>query len=309
MRKRYVQTIVLAVLILLAFQVSDAGAESTLLKEGMSGQGVLELQTKLQRLGYLGSGVLDGIFGPATLSAVISFQGANGIEGDGIAGPATLSAINGLLAENTVTTDASSNPNVLKKGMTGDNVLNLQTKLKSLGYYQNNLDGNFGSGTLLALIDFQLTNGLAADGVAGPETMQALQNSPATASRGASGSRKSEMMASYAKQFLGTPYVWGGSSPDGFDCSGFTSYICKYFGIYIPRMADEQYYYGAKVSQLVPGDLVFFTTYTSGPSHAGIYIGDNCFIHSSSAGGGVIISSLSDSYYSARYLGARRVVN
>lgn len=279
-----------------------------LLKEGMSGDNVLALQTKLKLLGYYSKNA-DGYFGPGTLSAVIAFQEDNGLGSDGIAGPATLAAIDSLAAVKEEAVAESPRPDLIKKGMSGDRVLALQTKLKSLGYYDGSLDGNFGTGTLLAVIDFQASNGLKADGVAGSQTLQVLQGSPATANRGASGSRKSQMIASYAKEFLGTPYVWGGSSPGGFDCSGFAYYVYSYFGIEIPRMADEQYYYGARVSQLIPGDLVFFTTYMSGPSHTGIYIGDNCFIHSSSSEGKVMITSLSQSYYSERYLGASRIVN
>jgi len=306
--KRYLPVII-AFLLVFAFNLSDVYAEQLMLREGMSGQEVLEMQTKLQSLGFIEPGSLDGIYGTVTLSAVIEFQGDNGIDGDGIAGPETLSAIYNIVASDTETVTDNSQINVIKQGMTGDNVLNLQAKLKALGYYKETLDGNFGASTLLAVIDFQSTNGLTVDGVAGPNTIQALQNSPAAVNRGASGGRKSQMIASYAQQFLGTPYVWGGRSPDGFDCSGFASYVYGYFGIEIPRAADDQFYYGDSVSQLRPGDLVFFTTYMEGPSHTGIYIGDDNFIHSSSAEGQVIITSLSQQYYSERYLGARRMVN
>lgn len=309
MKKRNYLLFAVAFALMFAIQTNDVCAEQLLLKEGMSGQAVLEMQTQLQSRGYIAPGGLDGVFGPATLSAVISFQSDHSIDADGIAGPATMSAMGSIVSRGNDTVAENSQPSVLKKGMSGENVLMLQTKLKTLGYYTANLDGNFGPGTLLAVIDFQSTNGLTTDGIAGPATINALQYAPAAASRGASGDRKSQMIASYAEQFLGTPYVYGGRSPEGFDCSGFASYVYSHFGIEIPRAADEQYYYGASVTQLIPGDLVFFTTYMEGPSHTGIYIGDNCFIHSSSSGGQVIITSLSENYYSERYLGARRVLN
>ncbi len=114
-----------------------------------------------------------------------------------------------------------------------------------------------------------------------------------------------------AKQFLGTPYVWGGSSTSGFDCSGYVQYVMRACGYKIGRGTDAQYEAGEYVSQdeLVPGDMVFFAgTYdTTGTSHVGIYVGDGQFIHSSSAAGEVKYSDLNDGYYSEHYYGARRV--
>lgn len=121
-----------------------------------------------------------------------------------------------------------------------------------------------------------------------------------------------EELVAYAKTLLGTPYVWGGTSTSGFDCSGFTQYVYRHFGYSISRTAASQLTNGTSVSksELQPGDLVFFknTYYTSASaSHVGIYIGNGQFIHAAS--GGVKITSLSDEYYSARYCGARRIIS
>src|ERR1700730_7315332 len=104
-------------------------------------------------------------------------------------------------------------------------------------------------------------------------------------------------VVSYAETEIGVPYQWGGTTPSGFDCSGFTSYVYKHFNIQLQRTAASQYGEGQAVSrsELIPGDLVFFTTYTSGPSHVGIYVGDNNFVAASSSG--VKIDSLNNSYY------------
>ncbi|MFP4498487.1 MAG: NlpC/P60 family protein [Vulcanimicrobiota bacterium] len=110
-----------------------------------------------------------------------------------------------------------------------------------------------------------------------------------------------------AFKYKGVPYIFGGSTPSGFDCSGFIQYVYRENGIKTPRMAHHQYYAGTPVSKknLRPGDLVFFETYTAGISHVGIYIGNNQFIHASSRGA-VRVNSLGQQYYTNRYRGAAR---
>lgn len=113
-----------------------------------------------------------------------------------------------------------------------------------------------------------------------------------------------------AKTCLGVPYQWGGESMSGFDCSGLIMYVFKKNGITLGRTCKAQYQNGAPISKsdLKPGDLVFFqNTYTTGLSHAGIYIGEGKFIHASSDG--VMISSLSNSYWTSHYYGACRILN
>lgn len=112
-----------------------------------------------------------------------------------------------------------------------------------------------------------------------------------------------------AKRYIGTPYVWGGTTPSGFDCSGFVQYVFRQHGITLPRTSKQQYGIGSAVSRanLQPGDLVFFATGYGSVNHLGIYIGNGQFIHSGSSSG-VTISSLSNSYWSPRYVGARRVL-
>jgi len=112
-----------------------------------------------------------------------------------------------------------------------------------------------------------------------------------------------------AMRFLGVPYSFGGTSGYGFDCSGYTQHVFAMMGVHLPRMADEQYYAGKSFKgKPQAGDLVFFHTYASGVSHVGISLGDDRFVHASSSHG-VTVSSLHDSYWGPRYLGAKRIVN
>ncbi len=107
-----------------------------------------------------------------------------------------------------------------------------------------------------------------------------------------------------AMQYLGTPYVYGGSSPGGFDCSGFAMFVFAQIGVSLPHNAAAQYGMGTPVdrSQLQPGDLVFF----NGLGHMGIYVGGNSFIHAPHTGDVVKISSMSG-WYDSTYVGAKRL--
>lgn len=119
-----------------------------------------------------------------------------------------------------------------------------------------------------------------------------------------------QQLVAYAQEFLGTPYVWGGTTTKGFDCSGFTQYVFKQFGYSLKRTAANQLTCGTTVTgDLQVGDLVFFkNTYstTAAASHVGIYMGNNMFIHA--ANGGVKITSLDHEYYAPRYIGAQRIL-
>jgi cell wall-associated NlpC family hydrolase len=140
----------------------------------------------------------------------------------------------------------------------------------------------------------------SGDGLAGSAPSVEYTPPPADASKGA-------QVVAIAMQYLGIPYVWAAADPAvGFDCSGLTSYVFAKIGVSLPHYAAAQYGYGSAVSrdQLQPGDLVFFR----GLGHMGMYIGGGNMIHAPHTGDVVKISPLSDPYYVANWVGARRVL-
>jgi cell wall-associated NlpC family hydrolase len=120
-------------------------------------------------------------------------------------------------------------------------------------------------------------------------------------------SKIAQQLTRSALRFLGVPYVFGGTSTAGFDCSGFVQHVFAMLGINLPRTADAQYDAGRPVvGGPRAGDLVFFDTY-GGVSHVGIYLGHGKFVHASSSHG-VEVSHLSESYWASRYVGAKRLI-
>ncbi len=128
----------------------------------------------------------------------------------------------------------------------------------------------------------------------------------------ASASSEGKEVVEFAKKYLGYKYVAGGSSPStGFDCSGFTTYVFRNFGVSLNRSSKDQIKNGTAVSKsnLQPGDIVIFKNQgKTAIGHVGIYIGNGNFIHAANKKEGVVITALSSSYYSQRYVGARRVI-
>jgi len=146
--------------------------------------------------------------------------------------------------------------------------------------------------------------------IPGRENLSALPplrraNSATIPSRG---EKWASAVVARAMRFIGVRYVWGGMSPRGFDCSGLLGFVMRAVGVSVPRTTSELFVTGHPVArdQLLVGDAVFFTTWRPGPSHVGIYIGNNQFIHASSGFGRVTVTSMDYPYYKPRYMGARR---
>ena len=192
-----------------------------------------------------------------------------------------------------------------REGDQGDRVLAVQLRLIDLGYNVPKATGEFDARTARAVMTYQKQARLNQTGVVDEITWHFLMD---YGKGGNYGKKDVARLLNIAMRFGGVPYVWGGETPAGFDCSGFVQYVFRQIGINLPRTADVQYELGRKVlqSDLQPGDLVFFETYEPGASHDGIYVGEGKFIAANS-GTGVAVVSLADPYWSSRYLGARRL--
>lgn len=125
----------------------------------------------------------------------------------------------------------------------------------------------------------------------------------------AAGTANGYALSGTALSLRGAPYRNGGGDPSGFDCSGFVRYVYQQHGVEMPRAVREQFRVGKNVDRdrLEPGDLVFFSTVAPGASHVGIVIGGEQFVHAPSERGVVRVENLTSQYWSARYIGAKRV--
>lgn len=317
MKKLVISSVTAASLFILPqFSASASAATLTnthqILNQGDHNTSVKILQEKLHALKLYNSAI-DGIYGVKTRSAVIAYQKSHNLRVDGIAGPETLGSLFGTSS----TAQVKSKVTYLQRGSSGQAVKNVQAKLKDLGYLKGGVDGIFGPQTEAAVKSFQRANHLVVDGIVGPKTESALSSAKATVSapttsKGTNSSikqmsktvSKADAVIATAKKYIGVPYVWGGESPKGFDCSGFVQYVMSQNGISVPRTTSAQYSGGTAVSTPQKGDLVFFSTYKSGPSHVGIYIGNGQFIQASTSKG-VIITSMDNPYWKPKYIGAR----
>ncbi|WP_099351595.1 C40 family peptidase [Fredinandcohnia onubensis] len=295
------------------------------LRYGHTGYSVRFLQFELHKLNFYYE-TIDGHYGETTQEAVKRFQELYDLKVDGIAGETTLEKLNEVIIQ--------PRPPFYSVGDEGPEVKQLQSKLNKLNYYSGLIDGKFESVTEASVKAYQKKFNLEENGLATDETIDHIMKNKnvrgltikkvtvVTARTQTQTNSNTETVEarvepietppvdgsviSIAMNYMGVPYVWGGTSPSGFDCSGFLQYVFAQKGVNVPRTVSGIWNQGASVSAPSVGDLVFFQTYKPGPSHAGIYLGDNKFIHADSTDG-VSIDDMTINYWQSRYLGAKRL--
>lgn len=234
---------------------------------------------------------------------------------------------------------------ILRPESHGPDVVRLQHNLQRAGYSLNKITGLYDNDTKRAVLAFQRDQHMKITGIvdgntwrsleaAGPgKKVPSVQPVHSWTTEGTStkygqrqplktktprvpetqpflNARQVNTILSTARHYIGVPYKFGGTTPKAFDCSGYLQYVFAQNGLTLPRTADEQCKLGrrtASSSQLVPGDLVFFTTYAPGASHCGIYLGSGRFIHASTSKG-VRIDELTNSYWQPRYYAGKHIV-
>ena len=299
------------------------------LKSGdSSSSSVLKLQKALEDLGYF-DGIPAGNYGTITKTAVERLQTELGIAVTGNADTALQRVLYGGYAPVSPIRSTA-----LSKGDTGSSVTRLQTRLTQKGYLSDSIDGEYGSITEKAVKLYQSVAKLTETGSADKATLASLFSSAAPKNTGAAvtgsstggntgtvddpldgtASEKIEKVIEIAKQQLGKPYVYATAGPNTFDCSGFTKYCYAKVGVSLLRSAQQVGYNNGKkiegISNLKRGDIVCFNTVADNDlsDHVGIYLGGGQFIHASSGGGKVMISTLSNSYYNRVFSWGRRVL-
>lgn len=289
-------------------------AETEGLQYGENSKIVRNLQYKLTKLGHYSDGI-DGVYGLLTEHAIKGFQSSNDIKVTGSANKETMEAL--IYEEKKAEiNDISHIIQTLNSDSSYEDVKTVQEVLFFYGYYKGSVDGLYGPLTEDAVN--QVKNLRLIDTIEQePVTEESKEEEVETPVDNDQSSNESEIVQvaveqnstsviQTAKSYIGTPYVWGGTSPNGFDCSGFIQFVYGQQDKIIPRTVNEIWNFSSPVDSPSIGDLVFFETYQAGPSHLGIYLGNGDFIHAGSSSG-VSVSNLNESYWETRYLGAKRI--
>ncbi|MGM9588201.1 MAG: SH3 domain-containing protein [Candidatus Limivicinus sp.] len=275
-----------------------------------------------EETGYINGDYVRFRTGPSTSDSIIDTYNKGkeltitGTSGDWTA--VTIDGKSGYVYSQYVTT---TNPNA--GSSTGSENSGASTSTEKDGYIKGNnvrfrsdasmsasILGEYNYGTALKITGVSGDwTAVTINGQAGFVYSQYVAEGTIAVTGGGDTSDLGNQIAQYALQYVGYPYVWGGTTPAGFDCSGFVQYVYKQFGYTLNRIACDQALNGVAVdiNALQPGDVLCFYSGSNYIGHVGIYIGDNKFVHASTSTTGVIISELSGYYYNRGFI-ARRIV-
>ena len=288
--------------------------ETSHLQYGEHNKTVRILQKKLKDFD-LYQEEIDGYYGVYTEYALKQLQMEYGMTATGEANEATIKLV--------VKTDLDKKlerlealPAEIDTSNKSDHIILIQEILADLGYYTGEIDGIYGPLTEEAIhvadrtYDLHLADKLTKEEIKmivkeekkeieKKEVVSEKNNDIKTISR-------TESFIQSAKSLIGSPYQWGGTSPSGFDCSGFIQFLYSEQDMTIPRTVSDIWNFSTPVDSPSVGDLVFFETYQAGPSHVGVYIGNDTFIHAGLSNG-VEQANLNEPYWKSRYLGSKRI--
>lgn len=288
--------------------------ESNHLQFGEHSESVRILQKKLKELNFYDE-TESGNYDIITEYALKKFQAEHGITVTGQANQETISLV--LQSELDKQLELlEALPDQINPDSDTEDIKFIQGILYYFGYYTGEIDGSYGPLTKKAVELVDEKHQLDLKGKLKKEPLkeivqEAKEDLPSADPTAETEDQikiinQTDQLIQTAKTFIGSPYSWGGTSPQGFDCSGFIQFVFEKHERTIPRTVSDIWNFSSPVEKPSIGDLVFFETYKAGPSHLGIYIGNNEFIHAGLSNG-VEIANIEQEYWRVRYLGAKRI--